>query len=109
MLDTGRYTWRHNNLVNFIVKNVDKRFTVYSDLPGMEAPGGGTIPPALCVTNLKPDIVIVDTHKKTLHIYELTMPMMTNIDTRHNEKTNKYSHFLTDMKGYKCTLLTVLK
>ena len=50
MLDTGRYTWRHNNLVNFIVKNVDKRFTVYSDLPGMEAPGGGTIPPALCVT-----------------------------------------------------------
>ena len=104
MLDTDRYTWRHNNLVNFIVKNVDKRFTVYSDLPGMEAPGGGTIPPALCVTNLKPDIVIVDTHKKSLHIYELTMPMMTNIDTRHDEKTNKYSHFLTDITGYKCTL-----
>ena len=70
----------------------------------MEAPGGGTIPPALCVTRLKPDIVIVDTHTKTLHIYELTMPMMTNIDIRHNEKTNKYSHFLTDISGYKCTL-----
>ena len=26
MLDTGRYTWRHNNLVNFIVSNVDKKF-----------------------------------------------------------------------------------
>ena len=25
------------------------------------------------------------------------MLMMTNIDTRHNEKTNKYSHFLTDI------------
>ena len=70
----------------------------------MEAPGGGTIPPELCVTRLKPDIVIVDTHKKNtaqcaVHIYELTMPMMANIDARHNEKTNKYSHFLTDISG----------
>ena len=104
MLDTDRYTWRHNNLVNFIVTNVDKNLTVFSDLPGMEAPGGGTIPPELCVTRLKPDIVIVDTHTKTLHIYELTMPMMANIDARHNEKTNKYSHFLTDISGYKCNL-----
>ena len=30
--------------------------------------------------------------------------MMTNIDTRHNEKTNKYSHFLTDITGYKSTV-----
>ena len=62
MLDTHRYTWRHNNLVNYIVTNVDKKFTVYSDLPGMEAPGGGTIPPALCVTKMKPDTVIMDDH-----------------------------------------------
>ena len=59
MLESQRYTWRHNNLVNFIVTNVDSQFKVYSDLPGFEAPGGGTIPPAIYVTNLKPDIVIV--------------------------------------------------
>ena len=104
MLDTDRYTWRHNNLVNFIVTNVDKRFTVFSDLPGMEAPGGRTIPPALCVTKLKPDIVIQDTHTKTLHIYELTMPLTRNIDTRHQEKTTKYTPFLTDITGYKYKL-----
>ena len=104
MLETGRYTWRHNNLVNFIVNNVDKRFTVYSDLPGWEAPGGGTIPPALCVTNLKPDIVIVDTDTKTLHIYELTMPLSANIDTRHQKKTHKYTPFITDITGFKCKL-----
>ena len=35
MLNTARYTWRHNNLINFIVTNVDKsRFKIYSDLPG---------------------------------------------------------------------------
>ena len=35
----------HNNLINFIVNNLAKsRFKVYSDLPGWEEPGGGTIP-----------------------------------------------------------------
>ena len=104
MLETGRYTWRHNNLVNFIVNHVDKKFTVYSDIPGWEAPGGGTIPPALCVTNHKPDIVIVDPVNKALHIYELTMPLSKNIDARHAEKTLKYTHFLTDITGYTTTL-----
>ena len=104
MLDTARYTWRHNNLVHFIVTNVDSKFTVYSDLPGMEAPGGGTVPPNLCITNHKPDIVILDKHNKKIHIYELTMPLMSNIDARHQEKTNKYAHFLTDVTGYTATV-----
>ena len=104
MLDTHRYTWRHNNLVNYIVTNVDKKFTVYSDLPGMEAPGGGTIPPALCVTKMKPDIVIMDDHMKALHIFELTMPLTRNIDARHKEKTNKYAPFMRDITGYSCSL-----
>jgi hypothetical protein len=104
MLNTSRYTWRHNNIVNFIVTNVDKKFKVYSDLPGWSAPGGGTIPPELCVTNLKPDIVIMDEHMKTLHIFELTVPLNMNIDNRNQEKTLKYTPFLTDITGYKCTL-----
>ena len=58
MLKTDRYTWRHNNLVNFSVNNLDKsRFKVYSDLPGWEAPGGGTIPSQLCVTRLNQDLL----------------------------------------------------
>ena len=99
MLDTGRYTWRHNNLANFIVTNMDSKFTVFSDLPG-----GGTIPPSLCVTNHKPDIVIIDKHTKSLHRYELTMPLMSNIEARHQEKSRKYSHFLTDITGYTTTV-----
>ena len=71
------------------MNNVDKKYKVYSDLDGWEAPGGGTIPPALCVTNLKPDIVIMDEHTKTLHIYELTMPLINNIEKRHTEKNSK--------------------
>ena len=105
MLNTARYTWRHNNLINFIVTNVDKsRFKIFSDLPGWEAPGGGTIPSQLCVTRLKPDIVIVDEIKKKLHIYELTVPLTMNIDQRNREKTQKYTPFLTDITNYTCTL-----
>ena len=104
MLNTGRYTWRHNNLVNFIVTNVDNKFKVFSDLPGWEATGGGTIPVNLCVTNLKPDIVIMDTQKKHMHIFELTCPLSMNIDKRNQEKSKKYAPFVTDITGYVCTV-----
>ena len=104
MLDTNRYTWRHNNLINFIVTNVEPSFKVYSDLPGWEATGGGTIPAELCLTNLKPDIVIIDPAKKKLHIFELTVPLTTNIDQRNIEKSRKYAPFVTDITGHDCTV-----
>ena len=104
MLNTKRYTWRHDKIVNFIATSVSNKFEVFSDLPGMGAPGGGTIPPALCVTNLKPDIVILDKHMKSMHIFELTMPLTMNIEQRHKEKTLKYTPFITDITGYTCTL-----
>ena len=92
-------------MINFIVSNVDKsRFKVYSDLPGWEATGGGTIPAELCMTNLKPDIVIIDSTKKKLHIFELTVPLTTNIDQRNSEKSRKYAPFVTDITGHGCTV-----
>ena len=103
-LDTGRYTWRHNCVVSYIVNNVDTKYTVYSDLPGHTAPGGGSIPPELCVTALKPDIVILDKHKKTIHLFELTCPGEKHIETRHKEKSNKYAHFITDITEYTCSV-----
>ena len=39
-LETGRYTWRHNCVINYIVNSVDPKFTVYSDLPGHTAQVG---------------------------------------------------------------------
>jgi hypothetical protein len=59
------------------------KFSVFSDLPGLEAAGGGTIPPEICVTNLKPDIVILDKKKKELHIFELTCPLERSIEEIH--------------------------
>ena len=101
-LDSGRYTWRHNCVVSYIVNSVDTKFTVFSDLPGHTAPGGGSIPPELCVTAQKPDIVILDKEKKTIHLFELTCPGEKYIAARHLEKSNKYAHFQTDITDYKC-------
>ena len=91
-------------IINFIVDNVDKRYKVYSALPGWEAPGGGTIPPNRCVTNLKPDIVIVDNEKKNLHIFEFTVPLTMNIEKINLEKPNNYAPIVTDITGFNCSV-----
>jgi len=65
-LNQGRYTWRHNNLLEYMSKCLDKtKFEIYIDIPEHTTPSGGTIPPSLCVTPLKPDLVIIDKKKKT--------------------------------------------
>ena len=86
------------------MNNVDSKYQFYSYLPDWKAQGGGTIPPALCVTNLKPDIVILDEHKKIMHTYELTVPLNMNIDTRNKEKTQKYTPFMTYITGFQCNI-----
>ena len=54
------------------------------------------------MTSQKPDIVIIDNHMKAIHLYELTCPAERNIDTRNNEKSNKYAHFTTDITHLSC-------
>ena len=77
-LDQGRYTWRHNSVLNTIIKLVspllEPTYRLYSDLPGLEAPHGGTIPPSVLVTNLKPDLFRVSESKRKAVVFELTCP-----------------------------------
>ena len=97
-METGRWTWRHNNIVNYVVNCLDAaKFTIYSDIEGHEAPGGGTVPPEVTVTNLKPDITIWDKVNNKFHIFELTVPLDVNISQRNLDKSNKYAHFSTDI------------
>ena len=59
--------------MNYIVKNIDStKYKVYSDIPGYTV-GNGSIPPEICITSEKPDIVIIDEKRKTLDIFELTV------------------------------------
>ena len=103
--DTGRWEWRHNCVLNYIVSSVNtSKYTVYSDLEGHQSAGGGTVPPEICVTGQRPDIVILDNTAKTINLFELTCPLECNIEKRNLDKHNKYAHFLTDCSGYDCTV-----
>ena len=96
-LDTGRYTWRHNCVINYIVNSCHHNYIVYSDLSGHRGSVGGSLPPGLCVTAEKQDIVMMDKREKKIHPFELTCLSEKHIRIRNTQKRNKYAHFLTDI------------
>ena len=104
-LNSGRYTWRHDTILSYILSCIDTtKVSAYSDLPGQQAAGGGTFPPDITITNLRPDVVLVDRESKQVHLFELTMPGEGWIEQRHKQKSDKYAHFATDCEPYSCTV-----
>ena len=53
----------------------------------------------MCVTVQKPNIVLVDESKKSLHLFKLICHMKDNINKRHLEKTIKYAQIETDLSS----------
>ena len=104
-LNQGRYTYRHDSILNYIQSCLDTtKFTCYTDIEGHQVQGGGTLPPQLVVTPLKPDIVILEKKRKTLAIFELTVPGETRIATAHKLKLQKYEHFESDIQTYRVSV-----
>ena len=104
-LNQGRFTYRHDNILLYIAKCLDRsKFTCYIDIEGHQTPTKGTLPPSLVVTNLKPDIVIVDERTKKVQIYELTVPKETRISTSNKLKLEKYQHFTSDISVFKASV-----
>ena len=66
-------------------------------MPGYQAPHGGTIPPHILVTALKPDLVIVNELSQEIIVFELTCPWDSNIARSHNFKTEKYAPLIADL------------
>ena len=109
-LQQGRYTWRHDNVLGFlwqVLRTGGKK--VYADLPGREAPGGGTIPADILVTAERPDLVHVDRDVNTLQIFELTVPFESRIDGAHALKKDKYVNLMNDITdaGWTCNIETL--
>ena len=105
-LDQGRYTWRHNSVLMTIIdcirSSLDGRFSLYSDLDGFQAPHGGSIPPDVLVTRLKPDLFLVDESAREVVLLELTCPWDDNISRSHDFKQEKYAPLVADLsRNYK--------
>ena len=75
---------------------------LYSDLPGFHAPGGGSIPPHVLATNLRPDIFIVNDTSREVILFEWMCPWDANIDRSHTFKEDKYAPLIADIsRSYK--------
>ena len=99
-LQEGRYTYRHDTILKYISDCLDReKFKCYVDIEGCQTPAGGTIPPNLVVTTLRPDIVIIDKRKKEVNVFELTVPAESRIKISHNIKYQKYQHLISDIGG----------
>ena len=75
------------------------------DIPGHQTEAGGTVPPSLAVTNLKPDIVIIDKAKKSAQIFELTVPAEHRLKISNKLKMEKYQHFSSDITSHTVTVI----
>ena len=112
MLDQGRFTWRHDNVLHYMAKyltqNKKDNLDIYIDIPQFSV-CGGTLPPNIITTSQKPDIVIIDnnTTPVTVHLYELTCPFDTNLLTANSYKKDKYSGLKQDImnNGFTCHLI----
>ena len=93
MLEQGRYTWRHNSVLNSIFsffKSVNENnLEMICDLPG-SLEGISTIPSDIVVTNLRPDLVLIDRQSMEITMLELTVPYDSNIDSAHERKSERY-------------------
>ena len=100
-LTQGRYTWRHNSvlssIINLIRPHLKDGMVLFSDMPGFQAPHGGTVPPHILVTSLKPDIFIFSERSQEVFVFELTCPWDRNISRSHTYKSEKYAPLMADL------------
>ena len=104
-LEEKRYDYRHDSVLAYVASCLDsKKFEFAVDVDGWKLPCGGTVPPKLAVTTKRPDICIVDSVRKRVYIGELTCGNERNIERNNGYKMQKYTNFLTDIRGMSVTL-----
>ena len=100
-LDQGRYTWRHDSVLLSIVStlrdNLRTGFEIFADLPSFRSSHGGVIPPNVLVTNLKPDLFILNAADRAVILVELTCPWDANVERSHEYKKEKYAPLVADL------------
>ena len=112
MLDQGRYTWRHNSVLNFIFSTIGAKngesLEIFCDLPGSLV-GISTIPTDIVVLSQKPDLVIIDRTNMKVTLIELTIPFDINVSKAHERKIDRYERLKNDIedKGYDVLYLAI--
>ena len=100
-LRQGRFTWRHNSVLNHIantiLQNKPPNLEVFSDVAGLDI-NGGTIPPDVLVTQSRPDLVLLSRHEKIICLLELTCSFERNAQAANLRKSTRYANLKTDLE-----------
>ena len=105
-VNQGRFDLRHDSILLHIVKQMreSKQHTekrIIADVPGFRLPDGGTVPPELLVTNLRPDIVLIEEKTNAVELFELTScaDSRDNITNAQDRKQRRYRNLKTDLNA----------
>ena len=93
-LEQGRYTWRHNSVLNFLATSlkVVEGSSMYADIPGFPSPS------IITGHDLRPDLLL-HTKDNCLYILELTIGFETNLNNNAERKHLKYSQLVSDLRS----------
>jgi hypothetical protein len=105
-MDQGRMTWRHDSILSL------STVEVYSDLQGLQASGGGSIPVSVMAQTQRPDLVILDRSVHGRHrisLVELTCPWDTDTDKARDHKIFRNAGLKEELsnQGWDCGLYTI--
>ena len=98
-LDQGRYTWRHDSVLNFIANSLSAlpSYSIYADLPPFLSPS------LVTGDSLRPDLFLI-TKNKTLYICELTIGFETSIQVNSDCKALKYNPLHHSLRSKYCQI-----
>ena len=107
VLTQGRYTWRHDSVLNCIIAlrsdETPPQVKLYADLPGFQASESppATLPTNLSTSTARPDIILISGDNVT--ILEVTIPSNSKeaINKAKERKSNKpnYNSLIGDLEG----------
>ena len=94
-LNEGRYTWRHNYILQFIASTFQafKRASSVVDLAGFVSPS------VIIGDSLRPD-PLLKVHNRCLYILELTIGYETNLTCNIARKDRKYQYLNRSLQHY---------
>ena len=92
-LNGGRYTWRHNSVLQFITSifQIMEGASLFVDLPGLVSPT------VITGDSLRPDLLL-EVHNKCLYILELIIGYETSLTSSIARKDRKYQDLTRTLK-----------
>ena len=97
-LNQGRFTWRHDSILNYLISVLKFVNPASMELKGDNhglTLNGSTVPPDIICTGQRPDVVFVERELKRIALLELTCSFELNSEAANSRKASSYRDLQT--------------